>query len=60
MSQYDSGSVAQYRWLEALARMHNRSCETADTYGMDTNDFVFLVEHQHNKVLSIDIGKVRM
>jgi len=27
---------------------------------MDTNDFVFLVEHQHNKVLPIDIGKVRM
>jgi hypothetical protein len=40
--------------------MHNRSCETADTYCMDTNDFVFLVEHQHHKVLPIHIGKVRM
>jgi hypothetical protein len=45
---------------QALARMHNRSCETADTHGMDTDHFVFLVEHQHHKVLSIDIGKVRM
>jgi hypothetical protein len=60
MRQYDSGSVAQYRWLETLARMHDRRGETADTHSMDTDHFVFLVEHQHNKVLPIDIGKVRM
>ena len=27
---------------------------------MDTDHFIFLVEHQHNKVLPVHIGKVRM
>jgi len=27
---------------------------------MDTDYFVFLIEHQHNEMLPIHIGKVRM
>jgi hypothetical protein len=43
MSQYNSGSVAQYRWLKNLARMHDRRCETADRYRIDANNAILLI-----------------
>src|SRR4029453_10801000 len=60
MSQYNRGSVRQNRWLKNLARMHDRRCETTDTHIIDTDHFIFLVEHQHNKVLSICISQELM
>src|SRR5712691_399467 len=60
MSQYNSGSIRQNRWLEALARMHDRRCETSNRDRIDTYDFVLLIEHQHKKVLSICISQELM
>src|SRR5262249_8501368 len=60
MGKEDVCRVAENHWLKYFTRMHHTCTETANTHGMDTNHFVFLVEHQHNKVLPIHIGKIRM
>ena len=60
MSQYDSGSIAQYRWLKNLARMHDRRCETADTHRIDANNAILLIKENDGEMLPIHIGKVRM
>jgi hypothetical protein len=44
MSQYNRGSVAQYRWLKNLARMHDRRCETADRYRIYANNAILLIK----------------
>jgi len=44
MSQYNRGSVAQYRWLKNLARMHDRRGETADRYRIDANNAILLID----------------
>jgi len=54
----DMGTIREDGNFAYLAQMHNRRRERTDTHGMDTDDFVFLIKYQYNKVFSSHIGKI--
>src|SRR5262249_61366721 len=60
MGKEDVCCVAENRRLKDFTRMHHTCRQTPDRNCMEPDHFVFLIEHQHNEMLPIHIGKVRM
>ena len=55
----NGGSIGENSRFKDFARMHDTGGQAPHGHGMDADDVVFLIEHEHDKMFAVHIGQVR-